>query len=196
MPSISLTEFVDFILKVGTTKVTKVSDIKKKPPYNPATDHWRQLRLHFCSFLEGSAPKLSFAATGAKDKKERTYKLAIQGFKKFLGKKPYEHFKPHKANWEYESLKVSVNPEIGLVLDGKKYLIKLYLKEEKLTKARIQVVLGIMRESFAKSYETAVLDVMRGQLHVGDKATPTLKALMNGEAATFLAIWNELPEQG
>lgn len=195
MPSISLTEFIDFVLKVGTAKVTKVKAIKKQPPYSPATDHWRQLRNHVVDFHEGTAPGLSFAATGANEKKERLYKLAIVGYKKFLGKKSHDWFKPHKAKWSHLDLVVSINPELGLVIEGKKHLIKLYLKEEKLTKARINIVIGMMRQSFpAKAYEVAVLDVIRGQMYKGSENDISLKALLEGEAATFVAIWNGLED--
>ncbi|HEX4650911.1 MAG TPA: hypothetical protein VH250_05345, partial [Granulicella sp.] len=65
MPNISLTEFIDFVLKVGTAKVAKVQAVKNQAPYSPATDHWRQLRKHFGEFHEGLAGALSFQGTGA-----------------------------------------------------------------------------------------------------------------------------------
>jgi len=44
MPDISLTDFVDFVIKSGTPKLTKVRAIKNRPEYEPAIDYWRQLR--------------------------------------------------------------------------------------------------------------------------------------------------------
>ena len=34
------------------------------------------------------------------------------------------------AHWQYEDLTVSVNPELGLEINGRRQLIKLYFKDE------------------------------------------------------------------
>jgi hypothetical protein len=47
MPSISLTDFVDFVVATGTSKLTKVRQIKRRPQYHPAFDHWKSLVLPF-----------------------------------------------------------------------------------------------------------------------------------------------------
>jgi hypothetical protein len=43
-PTISLTEFVDFVITAGPPKITKVKNIKTKPPYQPQLDFWKKLR--------------------------------------------------------------------------------------------------------------------------------------------------------
>lgn len=192
MPVISLTEFIDFVLKVGMAKVTKVSAVKDKAPYSVMKDHYLQLRRHFGDFHEGKVPELSFEGTGANPKKAKLYKLNIKGYIKFLGKQEYEWFKSHKAKWVHGDLTVNVNPEAGFVLDGKKTLVKLYLKAESLTKPRISVVLGLMRASYPKTYDVAVLDVIRGNLYTAGPKEATAVALLEGEAATFSAIWQSL----
>ena len=153
------------------------------------------MRSHLFDFHEGDVDHLSFSGSGASVKKERLYKLAIIGYKKFLGKQDYEWFKPHAAKWSHGSLTVRVNPEIGLIIGGKRHLIKLYLKQEKLSKPRINIILSMMRSTFAsKTYEVAVLDVVRGQLYKGSESSVSLSALLEGEAATFMAIWNSIAD--
>jgi len=41
---ISLTDFIEYVSKVGTTKFTKVKEIKNREPYHPAFDFWKPLR--------------------------------------------------------------------------------------------------------------------------------------------------------
>lgn len=50
MPDISLTDFVDFVIKMGTPKLTKVKAVKNREEYEPAKDYWRQLRKGLQSF--------------------------------------------------------------------------------------------------------------------------------------------------
>jgi hypothetical protein len=60
MPEISLTDFVDFVVRSGPAKVTKVREIRERGPYAPALDFWKPLR-------EGI---VSFHAAGSTDKRE------------------------------------------------------------------------------------------------------------------------------
>ena len=44
----------------------------------------------------------------------------------------------------------------------------------------------------SKKYRVAMLDVVRSKLHIESAQNPQMEALIKGEAATFLAIWNSL----
>ena len=39
MAEISLTDFVDFVIKSGSPKLTKVKSAKTRPDYDPKTDY-------------------------------------------------------------------------------------------------------------------------------------------------------------
>ena len=47
MPEISLTDFVDFVIKAGSPKLTKVRELVNRGGYSPAFDFWKTLREHF-----------------------------------------------------------------------------------------------------------------------------------------------------
>lgn len=47
-------------------------------------------------------------------------------------------------HWIVSELDVRINPELGLEFDSKKYLIKLYFKNDKLSKEKITQVLTLM----------------------------------------------------
>ena len=193
MPQISLTDFTDFVLRVGTTKITKVNEVKQRPPYDPKTDHWKRLRDLICSFHEGKCPSLTFEGTGASERKRTAYLEAIKGHKQFIKKNPGIWFKPHAAIWTYEGLDVRVNPELGWQIKGKKHLVKLYFKKDKLTPSRVKVLLALMGSGVKNAkFEVSILEVRTGCFYSGYDDSPIMQALLQGEAATFLAIWNSL----
>jgi hypothetical protein len=192
MPEISVTDFTDFLLKVGVSRIAKVSEIHDRGKYDPAKDYWKLLREciqdHHLKGIE-----LSFSSTGASDKKQALYTARIKGYKKFLKPGNIEFFKAHTAFWSYEDLKIRVNPEIGLVIGAKKHLVKLYFKSESLSRARVQSVLGLMSAAYEhKGMVVSVLDVHRSKLHTLPAMPKHMNALLKAEAMGFLTIWNSL----
>ena len=193
MPDISITDFTDFVMRTGAPKITKVVEIFKRGGYVPSHDFWKPLRDHICEFHEGLSSQLAFGLTGAHEKKRERYEEALEGYKKFLKAEGSEWFKPHRAEWSFEDLVVRINPETGFVLDGNPVLVKLYFKQEPLTKYRVQVVLSLMSAGQKnKKYRVAILDVPRSKLYIEAAQNPQMQALLKGEAATFLGIWNSL----
>jgi hypothetical protein len=193
MPDISIIDFTDFVMRTGAPKITKVVEIFKRGDYVPSHDFWRPLRDHICEFHEGVASKLAFGLTGAHEKKRARYEEALRGYEKFLKAEGSEWFKPYRAEWRFEDLVVRINPEVGFALSGKPVLVKLYFKREALTKYRVQVVLSLMSAGQkSKKYQVAMLDVARSKLYIEAAQSPQMDALLKGEAATFLGIWNSL----
>lgn len=197
MPDISITDFTDFVLRTGLPKITKVAEIFNRGDYAPSHDFWKLLREHICEFHEGVHRGLSFGLTGANEKKKARYQEAIRGYEKFLRANSPGWFKPHHAEWKFEDLVVRINPEVGFILNGKSFLVKLYFKQEPLTKHRVQVILSLMSSGLgSKKHIAAVLDVVRSKLYAESANSPQIEALLKGEAATFSAIWNSLSQNG
>jgi hypothetical protein len=197
MPDISITDFTDFALRTGPPKISKVVELFGRGEYVPSHDFWKPLRDHICEFHEGSCGHLAFAHTGAHEKKRTRYEDALRGYKKFLKTNEAEWFKPHRAEWRYEDLSVRINPEVGFNLGGESLLVKLYFRQEALTKYRVQIVLRLMSAGQKnKKFRMAVLDVVRSKLYIETEQNDQMNALLEGEAATFLAIWNSLSHGG
>ena len=57
MPRISLTDFVDIVSASGTPKATKVSQIKRRRPYQPAFDFYKSIRDHIIETHENKRSK-------------------------------------------------------------------------------------------------------------------------------------------
>jgi len=192
MPEISLTDFVDFLVRAGSPKVTKVRQILERPAYSPATDFWKGMREHLQSHSKGEVA-LDSVLDDLHSRKDRRYKGATAGYKKFLGKyKPESSFTPPTVKWHEAGLTVRVNPELGLKIAGEKHVIKLYFKDEAPTPHRLDAVLALMRLALGSSgerYRFAVLDVSKGRLILPTRETPDFEALLKAEAASFMAVW-------
>lgn len=200
MPEISLTDFVDFVVKAGTPKLTKVRQIKERGEYGPATDFWRTMREAIIDFhRRGSPDKQHFdrILTNLVDRKKRNrYPDAIKGYKKFLGRKQIQWFEPAKTLWSKEGLNVKINPELGLQISGERNVIKLYFKDEKLEKRKVDVVLALMEDALRKkigaSDKIAILDVSSNALFPSEGLRGNIVPLLIGEAASFVKIWDQL----
>jgi hypothetical protein len=201
MPRISLTDFVDFVSKVGTPKITKVREIKARPEYHPARDHYKYLRDGIKTFHEeGHANKNTFfnnLLTNLPDEKKRErFTLLATGYKGFLGTKVITNEERDNVIWTHGNLEVNVNPELCLNINGRKHLIKLYFKADDLTKLRIDVILYLMQNALhaipnVDNY--SILFIEKRRLLTETDPDPALQFLLQAEAEGFLTIYNALP---
>jgi hypothetical protein len=199
---ISLTDFVDFTLKTGSSRLAKVRELKNRGDYDPATDFWRPLRkglieLHRAGKMNGPALD-AWLGTQTNPKRSKRYAEAIRGYKKFIGKRTLPWFNVPAADWREGELTVRVNPEFGLEVDGKPTITKLYFKNEAPTRARVEAVHAVLEVEFGTRAKAgtrfAVLDVNIGRLMLPDErwSKSDMKALLNSEARAFVDIWNAI----
>ncbi|MNF05125.1 hypothetical protein D3C80_2047880 [compost metagenome] len=90
-----------------------------------------------------------------------------------------------------------MKPELGLLIDGRPHLVKLYLKDEKLQKLRMDVVLALMEHSLRQDApdgcSMSILDVKNSRLFSGPShADPKLLSMINAEMAYVSAYWGQL----
>jgi len=196
MPKISLTDFVEIVSKSGTPKATKVAQIKNRPQYDPRSDFYKLAREAITDTHQkgGAKSDLDAALSELSDpKKKVNYPDLVKGYKKWWGNKTLQWFKPPSAVFAAHGVDVSVNPELGLIVNGAPHLVKLYLKGEKLTKVRADIVTFLMQSQLAGAAPTgtimSVLDVRNSKLISAGTPTPALSAALNAELAYVAAIW-------
>ena len=200
MPKISLTDFVDFVITSGTPKLTKVRTVKNRPKYKPSMDYWKSLREGIQAWHREDSQDAGVLDGLVRDcrdvKKVPRYHAAVRGYRKFLGAKRTAWFEPPVEDWTHGDLSVHVNPELGLAFKGTRHIVKLYFKDQPLTKRRIDVVLGLMSIALAgkapKGSKMAVLDVSSGKVFTRDASDFTSAALLKGEAASFSTMWKDV----
>jgi len=195
MIRINLTTFLDIASASGAAKVTALRQFKTRGPYNPAHDFWRPLRQAIvkahqsgdASLLEGLIPTLTDA------KKLHNYPARVQAHSKWWAKNGCDWFKPPEADWTHRRISVTVKPELGLKFGPERTAVKLYFKEKKLSKLRVDVILHLLETTLVPSGACAavgILDVTRGRLIQPTVNKPDLEAALRGEAGYIEAAWD------
>jgi hypothetical protein len=200
---ISLTDFVDFVSKSGSPKLTHVEQVKWRLPYDPMTDFWRRLRETIVDWHrrnKTAKADLDIAIQGLTHQpKIKAYPAALAGYKKFLGAKQFQPLPEVRSTWTYGGLNISVNPELSVEINGAPHVIKLYFKSDPLSKKQADLILLMMADALAGKVVAGttygLLDVQRGKLYTVKLADTRLKPLLQGEAASFETIWNQIATQ-
>jgi len=195
MDKISMTYFVDFVLKAGTPRLTSVKEIKANRDESFA-DFYRPLREAILDHLRSGLPPTSlddFLRSLEDERRKRIYPVIVRGYQKFLAQSPATWFEPPVGSLKMGTLDLNLNPELGLTIGGKPHLIKLYLRGEPLSAKRVSITLNLMSQgNLARRVPgcaLAVLDVRKARLHTLDTANPRLGLLLRGEAASFSTIY-------
>lgn len=197
--NISLTDFIDFVNKSGGAKMTKVKQVKYRAKYNPSSDFYKILREEIIEIHKNNLDKKILDDLVEKltdSKKKVNYPISIKGYKKFWGKKNIDWFDPPFKHWIIGDLDVKINPELGIEFGGKFYVIKLFLKAEKISKDKLSQILSLMenqlRESTVEEVVFCVLDVKNAKLYENDKGGFEYLPLLEGEAKSFETIWKAI----
>lgn len=204
---ISLTSFTDFLLRVGLPKVRQAETIRDQyiSGYQHFKDYYKQFRDAVCAIHRQGRPVFELdqlLSTISDERGKRTnYELMIRGYKRFWAtyfqEMDYSWVTPPKAVWKHRKLVVRVNPELAFTDGHETHLIKLYLKKETPSKEQVRLILHLMQITLRPKVERPVislLDVRRGRLFEETSFDPRLTALLEGEAAAFLQMYQSIDE--
>lgn len=199
---ISLTEFMNFVNKSGTAKATVVSTSKNKreEEYEHYKDYWLKFREKLKTVHKKSESHDDLRALLNdihKDKKDN-YKKAIEGYIKFWKKRKLEWINPPRKTWAVGDVRIELNPELGIVIKDKIYVIKLFTSANlDINKMHADLILNLMEKELREKVAGdevifAVLDVKRGKLFENKTKDTSLYPLLNGEAKSFETIWKAI----
>lgn len=199
---VSLTAFMNYLNCSGVKRITAIQRAKEDSlnPFEPHKDYWYKFRqkvvsLHKTDFSEDGLRTVVDEVT---EDRQKNYSIAVNGYCKFWSKrKTAKWVKPLKGNWSKGELRVSINPEVCLEHRGKVYLIKLFLHiNEPFGRKQADMITWLMRDSFGKKASDnmvfCVLDVKKGTLYQERPIEPTIKALVEAEAISFVSLWDNL----
>ena len=203
---IPLTRFTDFINASNMDRQDVVKDTIDFGEYSPCKDFYKIMRDAIVSFFKdgGSIEDLEEETALVHDKKKPQYLLLLHGFKKWVKNKKIVYLGEKTCDIELNGLKISINPELILKINGKKTVVKLYFKEGKpITERKKDCFIPIpvlMKSAFAvfgeeyKDYDFAVLDIRNGKFYHITQSTPVEKILLtlNMEAKSWVAYQSEL----
>ncbi|HRI67261.1 MAG TPA: hypothetical protein PK156_23620 [Polyangium sp.] len=194
MDRISLTYFVDFVLATGTPKLRGVRDYKERKD-DLCSDFYRPIRQAIISMHRDglSTSTLDSVCHNETDETRRNhYPRVVAGYRAFLAEGPKNFFEPPRTGLSLGPLEVDVNPELGLVIGGKKHLVKLYFRNDPLMPRRTALVLALLSRGICEAHPEfvpAILDVRSAKLHTSAMTSPRIDLLLRGEAASFAAIY-------
>lgn len=197
MDKISLTYFVDFVLKAGTPKLAGVREWKERKD-DLSFDFYRQIRESIVDMHRGGKPDAvldDFLAAQRDERRRRVYPSIVEGYRRFLSSAKMTWFDPPVGSCKLGDVEVNINPDLGLVIDGKPHLIKIYFRGEPLSAKRTSVVLNLLAGGLADTNPgkvLALLDVRNAKLHTFKAPNPRLGVLLRGEAAAFSTIYAAL----
>jgi hypothetical protein len=199
VPKISLADFVDIVSKSGTPKATKVAQIKNRPKYEPATDFYKPIREFLIDVHKTDQGKFSPEiplALITDPKKLTNYPGVISGYLRWWGNKELNWFEPSVATFSAHGVDVAINPELGLIVNGTRYLIKLYFKSEALAKTGVDIVTHLMEMALRPQCDQgeimAVLDTRRARLICPTVPIPRLGPTLGAELAYVAALWDSI----
>ena len=199
MPSLSLTDLVDIVSASGTPKATKVRRIKHRPPYNPAADFYKRLRDSIIEAHQQGEDRSALDQTlsGLTDaKKMKAFPRILSGYRKWWGQKELVWFVPPSESYSAHGIDVSVNPELGLEVNGIPHLIKLYFKAEPLSKNRTDIITHLMAVVLGPDCPEvtvmSLLDVRRAKLIAPTVPIEGLSGILDAELAYISTLWPTL----
>jgi len=198
---ISLTEFMNFVNKSGSAKATVVQKAKssRDEEYAHFKDYWLKFRDKIKSVhrKHGAHEDLKALLDDVNEDKVQNYKSAIEGYCSFWKKRKIEWCEPPRKTWIVGDVKIEINPELGLVIKDKVYVIKLFTTaNDSMDKRHADLILTLMEQELRTKVEKevifAVLDVKRGKLFENQNLDKALIGLLNGEAKSFETIWKSI----
>ncbi|WP_028840207.1 hypothetical protein [Thermomonas fusca] len=196
MPRITLTDLIEVVTKSGSPKATKVSQLKNRAAYDPATDFYKALREGLVTLHKKGGAKADLAnlTKGLMDpKKAANYPPMVAGYKKWWGNKTLEWFTPPTETYTSAGIDVAINPELGLKVNGQAHIVKLYLKTDSLTKTKADLIVSLMNHVFAASQapgtQFSVLDVRNSKLFTYSAAGKNFKPMVDAELSYIASLW-------
>lgn len=198
MNKISMTHFVDFVLKAGTPRLTTVR-ATKTTRHDLLSDFYLPLREAMLDMHRSGKPVSALRdhlAALEDERKKRIYPAIVKGYEKFLASTGATFFEPPAGTLKMGGLTININPEIGLDIGGVPHLVKLYFRGEALSARRVAITLDLMAQSGiaqrVPGAVLAVLDLRKAKLHTLGATNPRVSLLLRGEAASFSAIYASL----
>jgi len=202
MINLSFTQFLNFAVKSGASRISVVRNIKNADDYHPGRDYWKEFRDAVRKMHSNNLPaeSLDNLLKTVSDRKKDNYRKVINKYKSFIKGKDIEWFDPPKASYNVGDLKINVNHELGLYINGIPYIIKLLISKdasEYALQKNLKTTLALSNIAteyleLPKGCRRAVLDVQRNKLHDSDHPSREEVILLNNEMLFFQNVYNDL----
>lgn len=201
---ISMTQFHPFVLADALAKRSQAMAIRRTlGQYTPAVDYWRLLRLQIVAHHRyGADPEpgpdaLDTAIELAHPDRKAHYTTAVVNYRRFLGRKQIDWIdQPRRAIWLADGLKVRVNPELHVTINGDPHVVKLYLRthpSQALNQRNANPLVWLLNHCHGHLGRPLVVDVFRGRAYGLTRPNYDYESLLRAQAAAFVSLWDSEP---
>lgn len=193
MTSVPFSNFIDFVLASGVNKITQVRHLKQGRD-DLSSDFYRPLLEAIVDMhVKGLDTSVldALAETAIDPRERRIFPKLVNGYKKFLQQGKMTWFEPPIRDYPLGPLGVRVDPEIGLLIDGRPHAIKLYFRGDPLSPQRIVVVNQLLANALSPTWPVtvfSVLDVRRARLYPY-RPKSEVGLLLKAEAASLSTLY-------
>lgn len=195
-PTITMTNFLDYVSRPGTRRWTEVKRMRQQyaRDYHPAIDYYSEPRDVIVSVHREGASRagLDRVVAVARPGEQANFRKVIAGHGLWDPGPDATWFDPPKNVWEGPGINIRVNPELGLVIGGVPYVIKLYFRKDELDRPSVPPLLHLLRVGCAQHLRAAVpaiLDVPRGKLRTKGLDRDGLDVMLHAEAQSLAIMW-------
>ena len=188
---VTMPELVDFMLSAGPARVAASRKIGE------STDFYKPVREAIVDMHEKDldTTRLDDLLAGLTDPRQRRiFPKVVAGYKAFLRQHRVSWYEPPLRDWTLGPLTVRVAPELGLILDGRPYVIALHFRADPVEPQRVMLTTEILYRAFHAVWpgvRFAVLDVRRSRLHE-HRESAEIGALLRAESGCLASLLSEV----
>jgi len=176
---LSMSQFFPFVFADSTRKRTEMAHHQFHP--GPGAD------------------ALDIAIELAHPSRKERYRQCVANYRRFVGRKKIAwQGEPRRGMWLASGLLVRVNPELRLGINGKPYVVKLYLKADDkaaLSQRTANPILHLLDECHGDLGEPMVFDLVRGRAFTRTRANHDFEPMLRAQAAAFVSLWQNVSVQ-
>lgn len=197
---ITSTTYMDFLLRNGLSRLRVVRSARRQyeDGYTQGKDYYRRVREGIIALHRsgGSIDELRKVVEDAPPEKRENFEAVGQGYESWMRGKGIVWSKRPKSNiWKHGGLRVLINPELLLNIDGVPYRVKLYFKSAPIRQVGANLVIHLHELAGLAAENVAVLDVRNGKMFTKSRTSPDYSTVLRSEALSFVAMWQAVGAQ-
>lgn len=174
----------------GAARLAKVIEAKER--YDPRRDFYRELReAAIKTLVTGDLVHVRRTAERAHETRGDHYRTCAAGLERWMHKNDYQVIeRPKSGRWESAHLVIIINPELLVRIRGSLFLIKLYLRQDTLTRDGINAFSFLVSTTQGKAAtaEPRLLVLRASQLQ-NARPPKGIAHIVASEAAAFASMW-------
>lgn len=187
---VGLNNFLRFISANGASKVNQV--LEALQDYRDWKDFYKDFReAAVLAIASGDLAQLRSVVLNADTElKQKHFSECLEGLEDWARRNSYAYISaPVGRSWDAGEIKIAVNPEVIIDIDGERYIVKLYMSKEKLTQPARRAFAWLVHKTHGTAARPAILEVRKGRLAPAPKPTGKIAQWVRAEVAAFIALW-------